>query len=87
MKTIYLLIIGIFLSQLSFGQSISPAITTEFCPNVETTFTVTIPGPFVSISPADGSSITLYPTTPTGTTFTFKGKFGDFNQTQKFKVV
>jgi len=59
MKTLYILLITILIKQFTFGQTItiSPLESAEYCPDVETTFTVTIPGPFVSISPASGSSI------------------------------
>lgn len=75
----------------TFAQSITPLPTTEFCPDQEVTFTVTIPGqnptvsswinaPFVTQAPYNVSS------TASTTTFNFKGRFRDFNGSQQFRI-
>lgn len=69
-----------------YSQSVSPDQAGEFCPNVEYTFTVTIPKTFDNIIGNGGCSVTLPPVVPVGSTFTFKGKFGDTNQKQWFKI-
>lgn len=67
-------------------QTISPRQSTEFCPNIEYTFTATIPKPYQSMIGIGGCFVTQSPQTPVETTFTFKGKFGDANQKQTFKI-
>lgn len=90
MKQIYSLFVLQLLSSVAFSQSITPASNTEFCPDVETTFTVSVPGTDVSVIGVSGSHVTVPPYNvgyATGvTTFQFKGKFGDVNQAQTFKV-
>jgi hypothetical protein len=90
MKRIYFILFGFFVTQYCFSQTISPATTTEFCPNVETTFNISVPGTYDNISVSGGCFITTSPysiTTSGGnTTFSFKGKFIDSNQTQTFTV-
>jgi Secretion system C-terminal sorting domain len=68
------------------SQTISPVQTGEFCPNTEYTFTATITKPYQSMIGTSSASVTLLPTSPVGSTFTFKGKFGDANQKQAFKI-
>ncbi len=59
-----------------FSQDITPFRTSEFCPNTEYTFTVSIPKPYDRMIGVGGCFVTQLPTPPVGTTFTFKGKFG-----------
>ena len=63
-----------------YSQSISPLQTGEFCPNVEYTFTASISKTYQSMIGMYSASVTQLPATPVGSTFTFKGKFGDANQ-------
>ena len=67
-------------------NTISPLDTNEYCPNTEYTFTATILKAFSSIIGTNGAIVTQAPVPPVGSTFTFKGKFGDVNQKQIFKV-
>ena len=69
-----------------YSQTVSPVQTGEFCPNIEYTFTVSIPKTFQSIIGNAGCSVTLQPLAPVGSTFTFKGKFEDANQKQWFRI-
>jgi hypothetical protein len=45
MKTLYILLITILIKQFAFGQTItiSPLESAEYCPDVEFTFSVSIP--------------------------------------------
>lgn len=93
-KIILLLSIALATITNSIGQSISPNESTEFCPLVNQTFTVTIP----LIKSGTGIILTTIgtPTIVTGvtgitssggnTTFTFVGRFSDDNNTQSFRV-
>lgn len=87
MKQILLLTFcNILLSAVKSQPTISPSQNNEYCPGVEYTFTVTIPKPYQGMIAIGGCTITQYPFSPVGSTFTFKGKFGDFNQKQIFRV-
>lgn len=76
------------------SQSISPSESTELCPGVEITFTVTVPGTLTSIA---GAAVTVAPTVTLNpynisssggnTTFNFNGRFADYNNNQTFRVV
>ena len=83
--------ISFLLAMLSISsihaQSINPAPTTEVCPNTEYTFNVTLPAAYSSLN-APGITITQQPYNfnTSNTTFNFKAKFGDVNQTQVFTV-
>ncbi len=68
------------------SQAISPLESNEYCPNVEYTFTATITKPYLSMIGEGSCYVTQLPTPPVGTTFTFKGKFGDANQKQTFRI-
>lgn len=68
------------------AQTSSPATNDEYCPNVEYTVTVTITKAYSSMIGEGGCIITQLPTSPVGSTFTFKGKFADANQKQIFRV-
>lgn len=91
-----LLILVSFIGTLStIAQSISPNETTEFCPGVNITFTVTLPRiadnttPTViswTNTPIVVSGVSDLTNTTTQTTFTFVGKFQDANQKQVFRV-
>lgn len=87
----FITIIAVLLTSFrTFGQSISPDITTEVCPNTEYIFSVTVPGAYQSVSTIGGCIITQSPynitSSATNSSFNFKGKFYDANQTQIFVV-
>lgn len=93
-KIIILLLIAITTNNFLYSQkSISPNEGTEFCPLVNTTFTVTIPliksGSTVTLSTIGTPNIITGVTGLTSaanTTFTFVGRFSDDNNTQSFRV-
>ena len=70
----------------AYSQTISPVNTVEFCPNTEYTFTVNIPKPYLSMLGDGNSVVTQPPQIPVGNIFTFKGKFGDVNLKQTFRI-
>lgn len=87
MKHIFILTVcTCFTIAANSQQNITPLQTNEYCPNVEYTFTATIPKPYSSMIGQGSCVITQLPTPPVGSTFTFKGKFGDANQKQSFKI-
>lgn len=86
MKHSYLFILFFAILITANSQTISPRQSTEFCPNIEYTFTATITKPYTSITGIGGCYITQNPQSPVGTTFTFKGKFADANKKQTFQV-
>ncbi|MBX9733960.1 MAG: hypothetical protein K2X37_07840 [Chitinophagaceae bacterium] len=87
MKTIICLLACIIFFGNVFSQpSISPSTNDEYCPDVEYTFTVTISKSYQSIIGIGSCYVTQAPSSPVGTTFTFKGKFGDANQKQTFRI-
>lgn len=86
MKQILLFAFFCTLLNTVIAQIISPSQSSEFCPNVEYTFTASIPKTYQSMIGTSSASVTQLPTSPVGSTFTFKGKFGDANQKQSFRV-
>lgn len=87
-----------FFNSVIKSQTITPAVSTEFCPNTEITFTVSLPGatsnifvfpiavndiPFVT---ASAYNIVQPSGSITNTVFNFKGKFDDRNNKQTFQV-
>ena len=68
------------------SQTVSPSVNNEYCPNTEYTFTVSISKTYSSMIGEGGCFVTQLPAFPVGTTFTFKGKFGDANQKQTFRI-
>ena len=88
MKRFYFLITYLLFTIAANSQTenISPSRDAEYCPNTEYTFTATIPKTYQSLLAIGGSQITQLPTSPVGSSFTFKGKFGDLNQKQTFRV-
>lgn len=73
------------------SQSISPSEVSEFCPGIDITFTVTIPGTNPNVvSWTNGPTIIqqAYNISSSGgiTTFNFKGNFRDVNIMQVFRV-
>ncbi|MBN9351672.1 MAG: hypothetical protein J0H55_13415 [Chitinophagaceae bacterium] len=86
MKYLFFIIICSTFSVNLKSQTISPSPNQEYCPEVEYTFTVTITKPFQNIIGESGSIVTQQPSLPVGSTFIFKGKFGDANQKQSFRV-
>lgn len=86
MKKLKLLLLLLFMVGLTNAQSILPSPTAEYCPNQEMTFTATITKPFQSLIGINGALVTVQPSPPVGSTFTFKGKFSDANEKQSFEV-
>src|SRR6188508_1284101 len=86
MKRLLIIVLFFTIFNSAFSQTISPVQTGEFCPNTEYTFTATITKPYQSIIGMYSASVTQLPTSPVGSTFTFKGRFGDANQKQAFRV-
>jgi hypothetical protein len=86
MKQLLLIALACVVVFTANSKTISPRQSTEFCPNIEYTFTATIPKPYQSMIGIGGCFVTQSPQPPVGTTFTFKGKFGDANQKQTFKI-
>lgn len=86
MKQILIITICTIVLSVAKSQSISPSTDQEFCRGTEYTFTVTVTKPFQSMIGEGGCYVTQPPTPPVGTTFTFKGKFGDANQKQTFRI-
>ena len=73
------------------AESISPDVTTEFCPNTDVTFTVSVPGTNPSVASWTNGPIVVqgvYNSVTSGgtTTFNFKGRFQDKNVKQVFKI-
>ena len=68
------------------SQTIVPLPDTELCPNQEYTFTVSnLPGNFSSLNSNGPVTITQSPS-GSGTSITFKAKFGDVNGIQGFSI-
>lgn len=93
MKNLIILLLVVISNISTNAQSISPNEGTEFCPLVNTTFTITIPliksGTPVTLSvigtPTIITGVTGL-TSSANTTFTFVGRFSDDNNTQSFRV-
>lgn len=74
-------------SMLTNAQSISLGTDNEYCPNIEYEFTVTLPGPYSSISATQFLITQLpYAFNSSQTSFKFKGMFSDVNIKQSFKI-
>lgn len=86
MKKIFLTAIISVVTLITYGQTISPSQNDEYCPNTEYTFTASITKPYSSIIGVGGCAVTQQPSSPVGSTFTFKGTFNDVNQKQTFKI-
>lgn len=87
MKHINLLMLSsISLFTAKSQPSILPSQNNEYCPGTEYTFTATITKAYSSMIGEAGCFITQSPQPPVGTTFTFKGQFGDVNQKQTFRI-
>lgn len=86
MKHLFIIVVVCTLFTTVYAQTISPVQTGEFCPNTEYTFTVSIPKPYQSMIGINSASVTQTPASPVGSTFTFRGKFGDANQKQSFRI-
>ena len=68
------------------SQNLNPVETNEYCPNIEYTFTASLPKPFSSMIGEGGCYVTQNPSGIGSTSITFKGKFGDANQKQIFRI-
>lgn len=86
MKRLTIIFVFSFMLKLANSQTISPALTEEYCSTTEYAFTATIPKTYQSMIGVGGSTVTQLPTNPVGSTFTFKGRFGDANQKQTFRI-
>lgn len=87
MKQKFLIAACTILFNLAKSQlTILPSQNDEYCPGTEYTFTATITKPYSNMIGVGGCFVTQLPQAPVGTTFTFKGKFGDANQKQTFKI-
>ena len=92
--SIFLILIFLIHNTVFSQKSITPNENNEFCPLVNTTFTVTIPlikpNSTVTISaigtPTIITGVTGLSSNATSTTFTFIGRFSDDNNTQSFRV-
>jgi len=73
MKSLTITVIMSFLLNLANSQTISPALTDEYCPLTEYTFTVSITKQYQKMIGVNGATVTQLPTSPVGGTFTFKG--------------
>lgn len=86
MKQYILLLLSSLVIVFSNAQTISPSNSNEYCPNVEYTFTATLPKPYQSMI-GEGGCIVMQPPSGTGmTAIAFKGKFGDFNLKKIFRI-
>lgn len=94
-KKLLITAVLIISSLCAFSQSISPDISTQFCPNTNITFTVTLPkiqnNTSVNVASWTGTPTVIsgaqnISSTQTNTTFTFVGRFRDVNIKQEFKV-
>lgn len=86
MKQIHLIVLFCVMLNTVNAQTISPLQTNEYCPNTEYTFTVSVPNTYSSMIGVGSCYVTQLPASPVGSTFTFKGKFGDANQNQSFRI-
>ena len=91
MKKYYSILFYLILNLTANSQTISPLETTEFCPGVDITFTVVVPGVGPMVTPWTNNPILIqgaYNITTSGgnTTFNFKGRFTDVNISQVFRV-
>ncbi|MFT3946268.1 MAG: T9SS type A sorting domain-containing protein [Agriterribacter sp.] len=87
MKKILFASVLLLISFFVKAQTISLGTDNEYCPNVEYEFTVTLPGPYYSIS-ASQMQITQQPTAfnAANTNFKFKAKFADVNSKQFVEI-
>jgi len=86
MKHLILSVLLSYFMTVAHSQTVSPSISNEYCPNTEYTFTVSISKTYSSMIGEGGCFLTQSPAFPVGNTFTFKGKFGDLNQKQTFRI-
>lgn len=92
MKQLYLLFVLVFVSLFTNAQSISPGQNNEFCPGVNTTFTVTIAGQ--SVQNVTAKALNVAPVVVQqpfnvsvsggNITFSFIGRFVDNNNKQTY---
>lgn len=91
MKRIIQIMLLLTLTVFAKAQTILPDETTEFCPEADMTFTVTVPGTGPSVASWTNSPILVqqaYNIITSGgtTTFNFQGRFRDININQVFRV-
>lgn len=93
-KNLYLLILILLYGIRCYGQTITPSQTSPFCPETSTLFDVTLSGRalLINVVGLDYATVlqlpysNVYNSGNNTTTFKFRGKFGDINVSQKFKV-
>jgi hypothetical protein len=87
MKKIITILAFLSLTIAISAQSITLGVDNEYCPNVDYEFTVTLPGPYHSIS-ATQMLITQQPTSfnQSNTSFKFKARFTDVNVKQFVEI-
>lgn len=85
MKYLLLLLCSLTIA-FANAQTVTPSNTGEFCPNTEYTFTASLPKGYQSMIGENGCYVTQLPSGTGMTTITFKGKFGDANQKQIFRI-
>lgn len=85
MKQFLLLFIANLAFVLVTAQTISPSNNNEYCPEIEYTFTATLPKPYQSMI-GEYAIVTQAPVGTGMTAITFKGKFIDINQKQTFII-
>lgn len=92
MKNLFFTLLLCFSIGSGFSQTITPSETSEQCPGVNITFTVTIAANNINAVQGGLGSPTVvqqpFNTSSSGgnITFSFVGKFADWNQNQIFKV-
>ena len=94
MKKIFLFIISFVFIYTGKSQNITPTLTSEMCPGVNITFSVSLPG--TAVTSVSGAAINIAPTviqqpfnisTSGGNiNFDFIGKFADYNNKQTFQI-
>jgi hypothetical protein len=86
MRLLYILLFTLVTTTTINSQTISPVESNEYCPGVEYTFTVYLPGSYTGITASGGATVTLPPPQYVISTFTFKGTFSDVNHNQSFTI-
>jgi hypothetical protein len=87
-KELSIAIAIMLLCQIAGAQTVTPNTSTQFCPNQETEFTVTLSKAYSSLEALNGSIITESPynVSQDKKSFKFKGKFTDVNKKQTFRI-
>ena len=91
MKHLLIFIILCTFIKIANAQSTSPLPSNEYCPGVDNTFTVTIPGSNPNVISWTNAPVIIQQAynisgSTSSTTFNFKGRFNDANIAQVFRV-